>query len=85
METIREELYGDDEGEIDGFAERLGGLNVSDNIRTTLTKEIDKLRRLNPQTPDYSVQYSYLDTVLGLPWGMSSEVNEDFDLAENIL
>lgn len=85
METIREELYGDDEGEIDGFAERLGGLNVSDNIRTTLTKEIDKLRRLNPQTPDYSVQYSYLDTVLGLPWGMSSEVNEDFDLAENTL
>ena len=85
METIREELYGDDEGEIDGFAERLGGLNVSDNIRTTLTKEIDKLRRLNPQTPDYSVQYSYLDTVLGLPWGMSSEVNEDFDLADNIL
>lgn len=85
METIREELYGDDESEIDGFAERLGGLNVSDNIRTTLTKEIDKLRRLNPQTPDYSVQYSYLDTVLGLPWGMSSEVNEDFDLAENTL
>lgn len=85
METIREELYGDDDSDVDAFAEKLEGLTVSDNIRTTLTKEIDKLRRLNPQTPDYSVQYTYLDTVLSLPWGISSEVNDNFDIAEDIL
>lgn len=85
METIREELYGDDDSDVDAFAEKLEGLAVSDNIRTTLTKEIDKLRRLNPQTPDYSVQYTYLDTVLSLPWGISSEVNDNFDIAEDIL
>ena len=85
MEAIREELYGDADSDVDVMAEKLDSLILPDDIRTTLTKEIDKLRRLNPQSPDYSVQYSYLDTVLDLPWDKSTEVNEDFDLAENIL
>ena len=68
METIREELYGSAEDDPEQFDARLKKLKVDAATRRRLTKEIDKLRRLNPSSPDYSVQYTYLDTVLGLPW-----------------
>lgn len=51
----------------------------------TFGKELEKLRRLNPQSPDYSVQYSYLQLLTDLPWGKYSELDTDFQAAERIL
>ncbi len=48
-------------------------------------KELDKLGRLNPQSPDYSVQYSYIETLLELPWNKYSDLNTDLNLAKDIL
>lgn len=39
-----------------------------DDTENHFQKELRKLQRLNPQTPDYSVQYGYLDNFLNLPW-----------------
>ncbi len=69
MEAIREELYGDEQNDVEEFERKLEAHDMPDKTRETIRKEIDKLRRLNPQSPDYSIQYSYLDAVLGLPWG----------------
>lgn len=85
METIREELYGDEQDDATGFEKRVSEVGLPEYVAKSVEKEIDKLRRLNPQSPDYSVQYSYLDTVLSLPWSAESEPNTDFNKAEETL
>ena len=84
METIREELYGEAD-DADEFMRRAEAINFPEKARVVFDKEVDKLRRLNPQSPDYAVQYSYLDTLLDLPWNADTELNTDFSSARQIL
>ncbi len=85
MEAIRTELYGDNADEIDRLVERANDVNFPDNIRVIFDKEIEKLRHFNPQSPDYSTLYTYIDTLLLLPWNKFSELNNDFVAASDIL
>jgi ATP-dependent Lon protease len=85
MDTIREELYGDSQDEIDALSARADLTLFPEKVAITFNKELEKLRRLNPSSPDYSVQYSYLETLLDLPWDQDSQVNTDFESASNIL
>ena len=48
-------------------------------------KEADKLDNLNPQGPEYSVQLSYLQTLVGLPWGEYTEDDLNLKRAQKIL
>ncbi len=48
-------------------------------------KELKKLERFNPQNPEYAIQYSYLDTLLNLPWGKYSPDNFSLKKVEKIL
>lgn len=84
MEAIDRELNGDD-NDADNFRERASKLAMPEKAAAHFEKELDKLQRLNPQAPDYSVQYAYLETFLELPWGISSELNRDFGRAEEVL
>lgn len=85
MDAIREELYGEPSDEIDVLVQRGESVIFPENVRKTFDKEIEKLRHYNPQSPDYSVQYTYIDTLLSLPWGKYSELNTDFAKTEDIL
>ena len=51
----------------------------------TFEKEVVKLERLNPQSPDYSVQFQYVQTIANLPWGEYSKDNFNLKRAERIL
>lgn len=85
-ETVREELGGPDNvDDADKFKNKVESLILSDDIRTAMGREIEKLRRLNPQSPDYAVQYSYLQLLTELPWGIYDPLNTDFAAAEQIL
>ena len=76
IRTIQEELGGDGvDQEIQDLRERAEDKNWNENVAKIFEKEVRKLERLHPQTPDYSVQYSYLDNLLNLPW---NEVSEDY-------
>lgn len=44
-------------------------LNWNDDVRKVFEKEVNKLDNLNPQSPDYNVQLTYLETMVSLPWG----------------
>lgn len=85
MEAIREELFGEDNDDIVALEERGKLLNLSDKNRQIFDKEVDKLRRLNPQSPDYSVQFNYLDLVASLPWNVYKEPKTDINQAELLL
>ncbi len=84
MEAIDRELNGDD-NDADNFREKASKLTMPEKASAHFNKELDKLQRLNPQSPDYNVQYAYLETFLELPWGINSELNQDFGKAEEEL
>ena len=56
-----------------------------ENVKKIFYKELDKLKRLNPQSPDYSVQSNYLHEMLELPWNHCSEDNLDLEHAKEML
>lgn len=85
MVTIQEQLYGDASNDVDNFEQRLSKADIPEAALATIVKELNKLRRLNPQNPDYSVSYSYLETVLDIPWKEKDELVTDFDSAQSIL
>ncbi len=82
---IQEQLYGDASDDVNDFEERLGKAGIPEVALTTIKKELNKLRRLNPRNPDYSVSYSYLETVLDVPWKEMDELNTDFASAKDVL
>lgn len=76
IRTIQEELGGDGiEQEVQELRNRGAKKNWNEDVAKAFEKEVRKLERLHPQTPDYSVQYSYLDNLLNLPW---NEYSEDY-------
>ena len=77
IRTIQEEL-GTDVDDIEELQERASKMKWSDEVQRQFDKELRKLERLNPQTPDYSVEYAYLDTMLNLPW--ETYTDDNFDL-----
>ena len=81
MEAIRQELYGDNDDDQDALRKRAENVKFSEAAAKAFAKELDKLGRLNPQSPDYAVQYSYLETLLDLPWEKYSVLNEDIAIA----
>lgn len=84
-ETVREELGGDDSDDATAFARKISELKLPEKIEAEMQREVDKLKRLAPQSPDYYVQYNYLKTLTTLPWGVYDPVNTDFNSAEEIL
>lgn len=84
MEAIRQELYGDeDDSEV--LSKKANNIEFPEHVDPIFNRELDKLRRLNPQSPEYSVQYSYLETLLDLPWNKETALNTDFGKAKEIL
>lgn len=84
FDVIRDELYGDDD-DCRELEEKAKPIKFPDDVRKVFEKELEKLRRLNPQSPDYSVQYSYLQLLTDLPWGMGDPLTADFQTAERVL
>lgn len=85
METIRETLYGDSSDEVDDLLAAGEEARMPQEVWTLFQKEIEKLRRFNPSSPDYSVLYSYLDTLVKLPWHKQTAPVRDLEKARKIL
>ena len=85
LRTIQEELGMDDAEEFDKFRERAAAKKWPKEIAEAFNKELAKLEKYNPSSPDYSVQYNYLTFMLDLPWGEMSEDNLDLKHAQKVL
>lgn len=85
MEHIREALYGDESDDVDNLISRAEAAGMPDEVFTTFKKEAAKMRRYNPSSPDYSVQYSYLDTLASLPWSKSTKEKVTLQSATKVL
>ena len=85
LRTIQEELGMDGDEEFERFRERAASKKWPDSVAKTFEKELSKLEKYNPNSPDYSVQYNYLEFMLDLPWGEMSKDNLDLGHAKKIL
>jgi ATP-dependent Lon protease len=86
MKSIREELGADpNEREIRDLQKRAEEKKWSEAAKELFKKNIEKLERMHPSTPDYSVIYNHLDLMLDLPWGTYTEDSYDLRKAEQVL
>ncbi|MCQ2177667.1 MAG: endopeptidase La [Bacteroidales bacterium] len=85
LRTIQEELGMDDDGEFERFRQRAESKNWPEKVAEQFDKELAKLEKYNPSSPDYSVQYNYLEFMLNLPWNDMSRDNLDLKHAQKVL
>lgn len=84
-DALRNELYGNEDDELTELAQKGEACGMTETARKVFDRELKKLSRFNPQSPDYAVLYTFLDTLTELPWALESPLNNDFGKAEEIL
>ncbi len=86
IKTIQDELGGNPvEQEIADLKEKAKEKKWSEETSKYFEKEVNKLHRLNPAAGEYSVQFSYCQTLLELPWNEYTDDNFDLKNAEKVL
>lgn len=85
MKNIQEELGESNSNDIENFLERSLHKKWTPEVGVAFKKELDKMRHQAPQSPDYQVQYNYIDTLLSLPWGEYTKDNLNLANAEKVL
>ena len=85
LRTIQEELGMDDAEELDKLRKRAGEKKWPKETGEIFEKELQKLERQNPSSPEYSTQLNYLQFMLDLPWEEYSEDNLDLKHAKEVL
>ena len=80
LKTIQDELGGGAESDIDDFREKAKKIKWNDEVQQHFERELNRLQRQHPNSPDYNVQRNYLDFFTDLPWENLS--NDIFDIAK---
>lgn len=86
MKTIQEELGGStQEEEMDEMLAKSKNKKWDEKTQAIFEKELTKMRRMNPQAPDFGIQRNYMELLLDLPWNEFSKDNFDLKNAQKIL
>ena len=85
LRTIQEELGMDDTEDFDRFRKKAEEKIWPASVQEIFEKEMAKLERYNPSSPEYSIQYNYIQFMLDLPWGEMSQDNLDMKNAQKVL
>lgn len=80
LKNIQDELGDSSQNqEAKELKEKAAKKNMPEAVRKIFDKELSKLERLNPQSPDYNVQLNYLQVIVSLPW--NTYTKDDLDIA----
>lgn len=86
LKSIKEELGGDtNERELKEMQKKAEAKKWPASAKEAFTKNLQKLERMHPSTPDYSVVYNHLDLMLDLPWEEYTEDHYDLKKAKKVL
>ena len=85
IKNIQDELGNGQEDEIDELRSKGEAKKWSKEVAATFERELQKLERINPQSPDYNVQLTYLQTLLSLPWNVFTTDSLNIPNAEKVL
>lgn len=88
LKAIKKELgieKEEGESEVEKIEAKLKGKSLPEEAAKVVDTELDKLRALNAQSPEFSVTRNYLETISELPWGVYSDDNDDIAKAREVL
>jgi len=86
IRAIQEELGGETpDKEIQNLREKGNAKNWSKTVHQHFNKELDRLMRVNPASPDYSVGLNYVQLMIELPWDNQTTDNFDLKFAQKVL
>ena len=86
MKVIREELgEGDDESEIETYTKNLLALGLETKSEEKLMKDVQRLKKQPFGSAEAAVLRNYLDTILELPWNVTTKERVDVDAARKVL
>lgn len=86
IKTIQEELGGNSiEQDTEELKKKAQKKKWDKKVKEIFEKELKKLERMHPSSPDFSVQLNYVETIVNLPWGEYTKDNFDLKKARKIL
>ncbi len=86
LKTIQEELGGgSNDQQLGDFESRSKEMKWRPEVEKQFRKEFDKLKRMHPNSAEYSVQVNYIENILDLPWDTYSVDNFDLHHAQDVL
>jgi len=86
LKQIQKELGDEDErNDVEELRERVAELELTEDARTEVERELKRLERTSPQSAEYQVIRTFLEWVTELPWGDRSEEKLDLSTASEIL
>lgn len=85
LKTIQEELGNSSDLEFEALQARGKKKKWKASVKEHFNKEMEKLGRMNPAAPDYSIQLNYLELLLDLPWNEFTKDNFDLKRAQRVL
>ncbi|WP_449036997.1 endopeptidase La [Phascolarctobacterium sp.] len=75
----------DVQAEIADYKEQMSKLKMPQNVAEKINKELGRLAKMPPMTPEGAVIRTYIDSLLALPWGKFTKDNFDLDKAQAVL
>lgn len=75
----------DVQAEIAEYKEQMSKLKMPQNVAEKINKELGRLAKMPPMTPEGAVIRTYIDSLLALPWGKFTKDNFDLDKAQDVL
>lgn len=85
IKNIQDELGNGQDDEINELRQKGQTKHWRKEVADIFEREVSKLERINPQSPDYNVQLTYLQTLLTLPWDVYTDDIINIPNAEKIL
>ena len=85
IKNLQAEMGNENAPEKKELLEKAAKKKWPEEIKTYFYKEVEKLDQVNQNSPDFNVQLSYLQTLVGLPWGEYTKDDLDLKRAQRIL
>ncbi len=87
MRSFQRDLAADDPqaSEVKEFQNKIRSSGMSNDAVEAATRELQRLERMPPHSPEYIVSRTYIETLTALPWNISTEDDEDINKAQRVL
>ena len=85
IQNIKSELGEDGNSDVAELEQKAAQCDFPEKVRTQFKRELERLSRTNTQNPDYNVMLNYLQTLVALPWGKTTDDNLNIRNAERVL
>jgi len=86
LKAIQDELgEGEDGGDLDSFEEKIKSTGMSEEIAKVARKQLERLRQMAQSSAEYTVQRTYLEWLVELPWAKQTTDTLDLEQARNVL